>query len=405
MFTLIESLRAAGHSIVAHPLRSALTTFGVVVGVASVIAVVVLMQGFRTALAEEFVGLGSNSLSISPYTPTEDALAGRFARLTPDDLDSIRARVRGIAHITPLAKSREEARYGSQAAITEVRGTTHTYPPVYNAYAGAGRFLSLADDLNRRRVCVIGEKTVENLGLPKNPIGEHIALAGEWLKIVGVMERKGDLGGYSQDDHVTLPYRTLRSLSHPHYAPDLLIQLTVEDVDQLDAVADHIRTVLRDSRGIERGEPDNFRVETAAEITEALDLLVAAVTALVGGLISISLLVGGVGIMNIMLVSVTERTREIGICKALGATRGQILLQFLIEAATLSLLGGIVGLLAGIGIGATAGSSIPDFPGVTVPLWAIALATGFSALVGLVFGILPALRAARLSPIEALRYE
>ncbi len=405
MFTLIESLRSACQSIAAHPLRSALTIFGVVVGVASVISVVSIMQGFRAAIIEEFQGLGGNSLSISPYTPLEDGLAGRIARLTPDDLEAIRTRVPGIAHITPLAFSRVEARYGSQATLTEVRGTTHTYPRVYNAYERIGRFLSLADDRNRRRVCVIGEKTREVLGLPDDPIGKHIALAGEWFKVVGVMERKGGLGGMNPDDHITLPYRTMRSLSPPHQPPDLLIQLTVADIAQLDPVAARIRAILRGLRGISPGEPDTFRVQTADEITDAFDEVVAAITALVAGTVSIALLVAGVGIMNIMLVSVTERTREIGICKALGASRHQILMQFLIEAAALSLLGGIVGLLAGLGLGAIVGSTIPDFPGVSAPLWAIGLAIGFSALVGLAAGILPALRAAQLRPIEALRYE
>ena len=405
VFTLIESLRAAGHAIVAHGFRSVLTVFGIVVGVGSVIAVVAVMQGFRDGMAAEFQGLGGNSLSISPLTPLEDALAGRVARLTASDLEAIRARVPGVAHITPLALSRDEARYGNQVAITEVRGTTHTYPRVYNAYERSGRFLSLADDRNRRRVCVIGDKTRAKLGLPEDPIGEHIALGGEWLKVVGVMERKGGLFGMSQDDHVTLPYHTLRSLSPPHLVPDLLIQLTVRDIAQLDAVAARIRAVLRHSRGIGPGEPDTFSVETAAEIAQVFDDVVAAITALIGGMVGISLLVGGVGIMNIMLVSVTERTRDIGICMALGASRRQILLQFLIEAAALSVLGGIIGLVAGLGMSALGGSLIPDFPGVSAPLWAIALAIGFSAFVGLAFGILPALRAAALSPIEALRHE
>lgn len=406
MFVLVESLRAAGESIAAHALRSVLTTFGVVVGVASVIAVVALMQGLQAAVEEEFAGLGGNSLSIFAQTPFEDRVQRRKPKpLTPENLHQIAGRVEGIAHITPLAVTRDEARHGSQSAVVPVRGTTHAFPHVYNAYERSGRFLSVADNRDRRRVCVIGEKTRESLGLPEDPIGEYIALGGEWLKVVGVMERKGELFGLSQDDHITIPYRTMRSMSPAHQAPELIIQVAVASGVPLDAASERIRRVLRQARGIEPGEPDDFAVRSAKEIADSFDDVIASVTAFVGGVVGISLLVGGVGIMNMMLVSVTERTREIGICKALGASRRHILLQFLVESLALSTLGGLIGLFAGLGLGVFAGSLIPDFPGVAVPAWAVALAIGFSALVGVLFGSLPASKAANMRPIEALRHE
>ena len=402
---MAECVRSALASVAAHPLRSSLTIFGVVVGVASIVAVITLLQALGSAIAGRFVDLGGANLAISAHTPLEDALQGRRARLSPSDLERIATRVDGIAHITPLILGHDEVRYGARTAVTQLRGTTHTYQDVYDAFPRAGRFLSLADDRSRRRVCVIGDKTRETLHMRDDPTGEYVALAGEWCKIVGVMERKGELFGTNQDDHLLLPYHTVRSMAGPHDSPDLLIQLTVADPSRRSGTAARIRALLRRAHGLGPGDEDDFQIQTAEEIAQAFDDITTTVTAFVSAMVSVSLLVAGVGIMNVMLVSVGERTREIGIRKALGATRGYLLLQFLIEALALSLLGGLFGLAVGAAMAAFVASLIPDFPMAPPPLWAAGLAIGFSALVGVLFGVLPALRAANLDPIEALRHE
>ena len=400
-----DCFRSALASLTAHGLRSALTTLGVVIGVASIIAVIALLNGLQSAVAVQFVSLGGSSLAISAFTPLEDALQGRSAKLSPEDLTLIATRVDGIRYITPLVLTHEGIRYGVRSTVAQVRGTTHTYQDVYDSFPHTGGFLTPADDRKRRRVCVIGEGTRETLGMRADPLGEYIGLAGEWCRIVGVMEPKGQLFGASRDDHILLPYRTLRSMVGPHAASDLVIHLTVSDPATRSTTATRIRSLLRVAHDLGPEDEDDFRVQTAEEVAEAFDEVAATVTAFAAGMVGISLLMGGVGVMNVMLVSVTERTREIGIEKALGATNGHILLQFLIEATALSLVGGLIGLLFGTGIAVFVGSMIPDFPTPLPTPWAAVLAVGFSGLVGIAFGALPAQRAARLDPIAALRHE
>ena len=299
----------------------------------------------------------------------------------------------------------EQVRYGSRVAFAPVRGTTHSYQRVYDTYAATGRFLSSEDDRRRRRICVIGSKTRDVLGLPDDPTGEYLQIGGEWLKVVGVMESRGELFGISRDDYVLLPYGTMRSLNGPQTDADIGIQLTVASGVDRDGVSRRIARLLRRAHGLRPGQADDFQIQSPDQISEAFEQIATTATVVAGSIVGISLLVGGIGIMNIMLVSVTERTREIGILKALGATRRDILMQFLVEALALALLGGGVGLAMGFGLGAAVAGLAPGFPSAVVPLWAVALALGFSALVGVAFGLLPATRAANLDPIEALRYE
>jgi putative ABC transport system permease protein len=407
-FAAAEGARAAIGSIRAHAFRSFLTTLGIVIGVASVIAMVSIIQGLSFMIGQQFEGLGSSSVTVRSYTSLENALQGRRARLTQNDLEIIRYRVDGLSSITPIMYTQNgqtQVRYGGQTTVAQVLGTTFTFQGVQQYYSQYGRFLSDSDNQTRRRVAVIGEETRHTLSLPENPVDEYIQINGEWLKIIGLVEPKGEIFGQSQDNRVMIPYSTMVSLNGNQRRPDIQIQLTVADLADFENIRQTITRLLRSSHNLDEDDEDDFQIQTAEQLQDTFDTILNNVTAVMGGIVSISLLVGGIGIMNIMLVSVTERTREIGICKAIGAKRHHIMLQFLLEALVLCLLGGVVGLVLGYGIGAIAASFIPGFPAAYTPLWAVALALGFSAGVGVVFGILPAAKAANLDPISSLRYE
>ena len=406
-FSLIESSRSALAAIFANRLRSFLTTLGIIIGVASVIAVVSVTGGMSAFIGDSFASLGADSLTIRSYTPFEDLMKGIRSRLTPSDLELIEKRGEGVASITPVleANRSSQIKYGPQTAYSLIMGTTYAYQDVAQSYTQIGRFLAQSDNLTRRRVAVIGEDVKENLNLPDNPINEYVELSGEWFKIVGLLEPMGDIMGQSRDNIVLIPYSTMVSILGNQSQIDIGIQLSLTPAANLENVVSQLTTVLRSAHDLGSNEDDDFRIQTAEQLMEQFDQILGTLTMVIGGIVSISLLVGGIGIMNIMLVSVTERTREIGICKAIGAKSNHILMQFLIEATLLSLLGGLIGLLSGYGLGMLISNSIPDFPPASVPLWAALLALGFSGSVGILFGILPAVKAARLDPIDALRYE
>jgi len=409
MFALLESIRSAFESIRAHGFRSLLTSLGIIIGVTSVIAVVSIVQGLSYTINAQFAGLGGNSLTIRSYTPFKKQLQGRLAKLRDSDLQVISRRVDGISDITPVLFTQTGAQgsisYRSQVAFSRVIGIGPSYADVNSVYPQDGRLFTVDDDVRRRLVCAVGVDVIENLEMPDDPVGEFFRVGNEWCKIVGVMEKRGELLGFSQDNFVLLPYGTAKRIMGASRDLDIQIQLLVDDMNRQDEVKDRVRRVLRQEHGLKAGEPDDFKVQTAEQLTESFNKVIDMVTAVSAGIVGISLLVGGIGIMNIMLVSVTERTREIGILKALGATRQDILLQFLIEALTLTMIGGLVGVAIGYGLGAFVAAMLPGFPAAHVPMWAVFLSFGFCAGVGIIFGIVPAAKAANLDPIDALRYE
>jgi putative ABC transport system permease protein len=405
-FAAAEGVRSALHSIRAHSFRSFLTALGIIIGVASVIAMVSIIQGLSYTIGQQFQGLGSNSVILQSYTPLEDRLQGRRARITQDDYDLITYRVDGIESITPVMFSQtgqSQVRYGSQAATAQILGTTYSFQEVGQYYTLFGRFLSDSDNQTRRRVAVIGEDVRDDLSLPENPVGEFIQVNGEWLKVIGLLEPKGEILGQSQDNRVLLPFSAMQSLTGNEANPDIQIQLAVADVTQMDAMISRIGRLLRDAHHLAPGAEDDFRIQTAEQLTDSFETILTNVTVVMAGIVGISLLVGGIGIMNIMLVSVTERTREIGIRLAIGALENQVLTQFLVEAVALSLFGGITGIVLGLSLGFGA-VTLLKVPFVFSPMM-IAVAFLFSAAIGMIFGYFPARRAAQLNPIEALRHE
>ncbi|MGH8278534.1 MAG: ABC transporter permease [Gammaproteobacteria bacterium] len=405
MYTLAESIRAALQAVSAHKLRSFLTMLGIIIGVTAVIAVVSLIQGFGNSILSELNGLGANSLLVQSFTPRAQRLEGKVAKVTPDDLLAIQHQVTGISGIVPLLPAGGVLRYQGRTTASQVLGTTPDGAAIGGTWPELGRFIVPSDDLSRRPVAVIGMTVIKKLNLPADPLGQFIQISGEWFKIVGVLHPRGQVFGFDQDNNVFIPYGTALSMQGSATIPDILMQIKVNDPRQIDAITARITQVLRRQHHLRSGQDNDFKIQSSSEILSSLTAILKSVTLLVGGIVAISLLVGGIGIMNIMLVSVTERTREIGILKSLGARRSDILLQFLIEAVTLCVFGGIIGLLLGYGIGVMAAHAIPEFRQAYVPWWAVALAFGFSGGVGVIFGIAPAAKAAALDPIEALRYE
>jgi putative ABC transport system permease protein len=409
VFSVIESFRSALQSIRAHSLRSFLTSLGIIIGVASVIAVVSIVHGLSASISSEFKGLGSNSLTVRAYTPFEEALQGKVNVLSLADYENIMTHIDDISNVSPTFSPFGDfgttVRNGSHSAFTQVAAVTAAYRDANQVYPEFGRFITASDNQSRRRVCVIGAKLRENLKLPANPVGQYLEIGGEWFKIIGVTEERGESFGFSKDDYALIPFSAGQAVAGNNVKLNIIITFTVNEIEQLEAVQGRLTSLLRRLHHLKPGQRNDFKVQTAQQLTETFSSIIDMMTLVLGGIVSISLLVGGIGIMNIMLVSVTERTREIGICKALGAQRHHILLQFLIEATTLSLLGGLIGLALGYLLGFGAAKMIPNFPDAVVPWWAVLMAFGFSTAVGMLFGIMPAAKAANLNPIDALRYE
>ncbi|MDH3497105.1 MAG: ABC transporter permease [Gemmatimonadota bacterium] len=400
-----EIFMVALGAIRANKLRSALTMLGIVIGVAAVITMVALGAGAQKAVQERIQQLGTNLLSIYPGQSFMRGVASnQRVNLTMDDADAIRQAARVITEVVPELNSNQQVKLNNQNINVNIIGTTPNFVPVNNYNVAAGRMFTAGDDDGRKRVAVIGwgvpgMLNVNGLAM----LGQTVLIRGIPFEVIGLLEEKGTTGGWGNpDEQILIPLQTAR---YRVFGTDRLRSITVQvgSADSINIGMLEIERALRSAHGIRPGGENDFQIRNRADFLATFEETTRTFTFLLAGIAAVSLLVGGIGIMNIMLVSVTERTREIGVRKALGATRKSIMLQFLVEAIVLCLMGGIVGILLGTG-GAFALSSLANWNTLISPV-AIALAVAFSLAVGLFFGIWPAQRAAKLDPIVALRYE
>ncbi|WP_430457810.1 ABC transporter permease [Rheinheimera sp.] len=402
-----QCAQSAVLSIRLHLLRSGLTTLGIIIGVAAVISVVAIMQGLSAGIRGQLDDLGSDMTTLRAFTTPDQELLGFRNKLTDSDYDALLNKISDFEQITvamPAFSMGLSVSYGRSSSQSQLIGAAPNYQDVIRIYPQLGRFILPQDDERRRRVAFIGPSLINKLQLPANPVGEFVLISGDWFRIIGVGEKRGSLFGFDQDNYIITPFQTAKALNGPDQLQVEISYRAKAGVDE-QALQQQIRHVLRAKRGLASDAADPFEFITAEKMKSQFNQVLNSVTLVAAGVVGISLLVGGIGVMNIMLVSVTERTREIGIVKALGATPQVILLQFLLEAVLLSLFGGLLGLLLGYGVAALLGALIPGLSDAVVPLWAVLLSLGFTTFIGVVFGLMPAVKAARLAPIDALRYE
>ncbi|MFA5499895.1 MAG: ABC transporter permease [Candidatus Omnitrophota bacterium] len=401
---LLDHFRQAFWSILSHKMRSLLSMLGILIGVAAVIAMLALGHGAKESISKTIASLGSNLLTIRPGSHRLHGVAleaGSVTRFTMQDVDAI-AKIPGVRRVAPSVTGRGQVVYANRNWNTQVRGTGINFPEMRASVPQAGKFFSEEELRMRARVAVIGATIVKQLYEDSNPLDTTLKINRVNFKVIGILPAKGTTMWHDQDDLIVIPVTTaMYRLLGKQYVDS--IDVEVSDPSFMDSVQDAIKELIVKRHRLTGDDEDSFEIRNMADIQQTLTQTTKTMTMLLGSIAAISLLVGGIGIMNIMLVSVTERTREIGLRKAIGARESDIMVQFLIEAITMTFLGGVTGVLFGSAI-ALLLAVVAGWT-VKVSAFSIILATTFSIVVGVIFGLWPARQASKLDPIEALRYE
>jgi len=405
LIQLWEGVLMALTSLRANKLRAFLTVLGILIGVTTIITILTVIAGLDNAFTSQISNLGSDNLYVSkiPWATGMDFFKYRNRKdITLREAEAIARYATLVEAVAPLAMTRRTVKYRNEAVHrVEINGTNAAYKDVANAYPEYGRFLTEFEVKHRRHVCVIGWEVAEKLFGGEDPLGRKVFIGGYAFRVVGVLEKRGQILGQNLDTNIYIPIGTFYKVFGTRRS--LLIRVKVVDPALLDEAKDELRGILRRVRKVPPEKEDDFAINQQDTLTQLYKSLTAGLYAVAVGIAAISLLVGGIGIMNIMLVAVTERTREIGIRKAVGAKRRDVLWQFLVESVVISAVGGIIGIVLGFGFGELLDALAPIPADISAS--AVLVGLGFSSIVGIFFGLYPASKAARLDPIEALRYE
>jgi putative ABC transport system permease protein len=406
---VLRTSRVALRALARNKMRSFLTALGIIIGVGAVISMVSIGEGARQGVEDRFNSMGTNLLFVSPGSRHRGGVhtgSGGWQTLKPEDAVAIQQQCSAVKYTSPSSSTRGQVVYGNKNWNTSIQGTGARYPEVRNWDVDQGSYFDESQEKAAAKVAVLGSEIVKNLFEGEDPLGKVIRIKSIPFRVIGTLKSKGESGGwFNRDDMIAVPYTTvMKRLTNQDYISS--IDISAVSATQTKEAQAQIEELMRIRHKIMPGSEDDFQVRNMSEIAEGAQQATQIMTILLGSIASISLLVGGIGIMNIMLVSVTERIREIGIRMAVGAKQKDILLQFLTEAIVLSVLGGGIGVIFGVGLSKVL-HYIPTFSSFTtrVAPGAILLAFLFSASVGIFFGFYPARKASRLDPIDALRYE
>lgn len=406
-----EAAVLAADTVWRNKLRSGLTVLGVTVGIVTVMLMVSIIQGLNRSFAKQLESIGSNIIFVTKFDSSFARQPNQEERQRPDlslrEVESLQRELRDILGVSAIQRTlAETVRYRDKQSDTPILfGVTRHYEEVHSQYVERGRFVTENDLQHRTNVVVLGKDVVRALYGSEDPIGTDVKIGGRPFHVVGVMSDLGSIFGQSRDNSVFIPLTTFQKFWRDIPYPQMVFVIVVRPVDRtrVQSVIDEMRDILRRTRGVSADEPDNFFISSQDALLDIYNQLTGATYLVLTAISAVALMIGGIGVMNIMLVSVTERTKEIGIRKAVGATRRMILSQFLIESIFLTGIGGVMGLMIGILVSFLINSYSP-LPAY-VPLWTVLVGLGVSAGVGIIFGLYPAWKAARLDPIAALSFE